>query len=192
MIRIIIKLIPYALCLTILTCGFLGLSWWYYHRTFSGILESHGISPQDVKLSLETSYATYYLYERKRDDGLADIGILSIQSASQPIAEIRSGYKLANRFETTFRSDQKAVSVQAFGDIFIPSRIQSFLITGGVVRDTTPETKIRIKSPSRNRLYEPEQFAYLNGDTYFLHNLGVYIENSDFEIDANRLEVVYE
>ncbi|PDO09174.1 MAG: hypothetical protein BLM47_14080, partial [Candidatus Reconcilbacillus cellulovorans] len=157
MIRIIIKLIPYALCLTILTCGFLGLSWWYYHRTFSGILESHGISPQDVKLSLETSYATYYLYERKRDDGLADIGILSIQSASQPIAEIRSGYKLANRFETTFRSDQKAVSVQAFGDIFIPSRIQSFLITGGVVRDTTPETKIRIKSPSRNRLYEPEQ-----------------------------------
>ena len=190
--RISLRFISYMLFITALVLGCVGLRWWFYHRTFSGILESHGIRPQDVKLSLETSYATYYLYERKRDDGLADIGILSIQSASQPIAEIRSGYKLANRFETTFRSDQKAVSVQAFGDIFIPSRIQSFLITGGVVRDTTPETKIRIKSPSRNRLYEPEQFAYLNGDTYFLHNLGVYIENSDFEIDANRLEVVYE
>jgi len=192
MIRIIIKLIPYALCLTILTCGFLGLSWWYYHRTFSGILESHGISPQDVKLSLETSYATYYLYERKRDDGLADIGILSIQSASQPIAEIRSGYKLANQFENTFDSTRKVQHVQAFGRTLVMPGMHSFLITGGVVRDTTPETKIRIKSPSRNRLYEPEQFAYLNGDTYFLHNLGVYIENSDFEIDANRLEVVYE
>ncbi|PDO09170.1 MAG: hypothetical protein BLM47_14115 [Candidatus Reconcilbacillus cellulovorans] len=176
MIRIIGKLIPYVSLMVILIGGFIWIRSYYYNRTFSGILESHDIRPQDVKLSLETSYATYYLYERKRDDGLADIGILSIQSASQPIAEIRSGYKLANQFENTFDSTRKVQHVQAFGRTLVMPGMHSFLITGGVVRDTTPETKIRIKSPS----------------TYFLHNLGVYIENSDFEIDANRLEVVYE
>lgn len=124
--------------------------------TISGISQKNGFAESDIKLSMETDYGIYYLYEQ-RGEGV--IGILSVKKSG-------IGYRELNHFASSWSEDGYG-TVQSFGRSVVHGTIVNYEVWGGVVPGSH-ETKIAVD----DKIVEPQALKKLDGRIYFLYSEG--------------------
>lgn len=130
------------------------MSWLFYTRfTQTGFFGTYGLTMHEIKLTLNTDYATYYLYEREKTK---ELGIIST-------IKTKTGYQKKNEFV----GDAETGIVQGFGRAIRNGSIKTYDVWGGTVFKTEKSGPWQVTI--KNRIITPQVTTMIDGKVYFLH-----------------------
>ncbi|OXM14250.1 hypothetical protein [Paenibacillus herberti] len=140
-----------------------------FNYSITGILKKHGISKDEIRLTMEKTQFRFYLYEKK-SGAKSQLGILTMHKEKDQL--FWSFYNDSNLIDSGEREIVKTFFPTIENGILV-----SHSVWGGYLNKAV--SKVNLRSTNGEIFSAELIFTAADGSTYFMHDLG----NNDNQIE---------